>query len=100
MKPVSPTASAANEEVAAPDFYEIGHTYVSASDVTDWRFRVDMVTTHPLDGERTALGWRHFRGEWEPYAYGEDDWGVLLVSQIADATAPGTSPLAEDGGPR
>ncbi len=54
------------------DFYEPGHTY---SDPNGWKFRVDTITTHPDDGERTALGWRYWTG-WEPYAYGEDDWEV------------------------
>ncbi|WP_033307393.1 hypothetical protein RFN58_07170 [Streptomyces iakyrus] len=62
-------------EAAAPDFFQPGHTY-SAANGTAWMFRVDVVTTHPEDGERTALGWRHFDGTWEPYAYGEDDWDI------------------------
>ncbi|MEU2402764.1 hypothetical protein ABZ609_00260 [Streptomyces rubiginosohelvolus] len=58
------------------DFYEPGHTYADPDSTYDWQFRCDTVTTHPEDGERTALGWRHFRGVWEPYAYGEDDFEV------------------------
>ncbi len=65
----------------ATPFFEPGRTYAEAGDTTDWRFRCDSITTHPEDGERTALGWRHFRGEWEPYAYGEDDFEI---HQIAD----------------
>lgn len=57
------------------DFYEPGVTYFDAEFPTPpWRFRCDAITTHPVDGERTALGWRHWRDEWAPYAYGEDDW--------------------------
>ncbi|MFJ3597939.1 hypothetical protein ACIPRU_15650 [Streptomyces sp. NPDC090126] len=68
---------AARRGTARRDFYEPGHTYADPdSRAYDWRFRCDMVTTHPEDGERTALGWRHFKGVWEPYAYGEDDWDV------------------------
>jgi hypothetical protein len=56
-----------------PDFYRPGHTYTGKY---GWKFRCDVITTHPEDGERTALGWRFFNGSWEAYAYGEDDWGV------------------------
>lgn len=72
------------------DFYEPGHTYSdTAPALYDWRFRCDIVTTHPADGERTALGWRHFKGEWEPYAYGEDDWDVHgLVGLTSTTEAP------------
>ncbi|MFJ2568143.1 hypothetical protein ACIO02_35360 [Streptomyces sp. NPDC087568] len=66
---------------ATPDFFQPGQTYAEPGDTTDWRFRCDSITTHPEDGERTALGWRHFRGEWEPYAYGEDDFEI---HQVAD----------------
>ncbi|MGX1223184.1 hypothetical protein [Streptomyces ambofaciens] len=66
-------------EVTAPDFYQPGHTY-GTSGLSDWKFRVDHVTTHPADGERTALGWRHFHGVWEPYAYGEDDYDIHQLS--------------------
>lgn len=65
----------------ATPFFQVGHTYTEPDDTTDWRFRCDSITTHPNDGERTALGWRHFHGEWEPYAYGEDDFEI---HQIAD----------------
>jgi hypothetical protein len=68
------------EEPAAPDFFQPGTTYTNRENPQyDWRFRCDAVTTHPEDGERTALGWRHFRGEWEPYTYGEGDWGIHLA---------------------
>lgn len=67
---------------ATPDFFEVGRTYTEPGDTTDWRFRCDSITTHPEDGERTALGWRHFHGVWEPCAYGEDDFEI---HQIADA---------------
>ncbi|MFD3310103.1 hypothetical protein [Streptomyces sp. NPDC058694] len=75
---------------STPDFFEVGRTYTEPGDTTDWKFRVDRVTTHPEDGERTALGWRHFHGEWEPYAYGEDDFEV---HQVADA-------IGQEGGAR
>ena len=78
------------EADATPDFFQPGRTYTEPGDVTDWRFRCDSITTHPDDGERTALGWRYFRGEWEPYAYGEDDFEI---HQIADVIGS-----AEDGG--
>lgn len=79
------TEHAADEQAAyaetptadAPDFYQPGTTYSDPDPAQyDWRFRCDTVTTRPDNGERTALGWRHFRGEWEPYAYGEDDWDI------------------------
>jgi hypothetical protein len=66
---------------ATPDFFQVGHTYTEPDGSTDWKFRCDAITTHPEDGERTALGWRHFRGEWSECAYGEDDWEI---HQIAD----------------
>lgn len=60
------------------EFYLPGHVYGYAvyAPGYDWKFRADVVTTRPEDGERVALGWRFFRGEWEPIAYGEDDWAV------------------------
>lgn len=74
---VSTTAGAA----VTPDFFQPGRTYTEPDGLTDWQFRCDSITTHPENSERTALGWRHFRGAWEPYAYHEDDWGV---HQVAD----------------
>lgn len=64
------------------DFFEPGRTYTEPDGSTDWQFRCDTVTTHPATGQRTALGWRHFRGEWETCAYDEDEWEI---HQIADA---------------
>lgn len=55
------------------DFFEPGHTY---RDGHLWAFRCDAITTHPDDGERTALGWKLFNGEWNPYAYVPDDWEI------------------------
>jgi hypothetical protein len=71
------------------DFFEPGHTYAAAETGPDWKFRVDTVTTHPEDGERTALGWRYFDGEWEPYAYYEDDWDVHQHVGHRDVTERG-----------
>lgn len=68
-----------------PLFFEPGRTYTHTGDGTDWRFRVDSITTHPEDGARTALGWRHFRGVWEPYAYDEDDWELHQAVGITEA---------------
>lgn len=73
------TAAAAT---ATPDFFEVGRTYTEPGDITDWRFRCDAITTHPGTGERTALGWKHFRGEWSECSYDEDEWEI---HQIADA---------------
>jgi hypothetical protein len=75
-----------NLRMLPADFFEPGHTYTEVGDTTDWKFRCDYVTAHPEDGERTALGWRHFRGEWEPYAYGEDDWEIHRIADHIDAT--------------
>jgi hypothetical protein len=61
------------------DFYRPGHIYTNAEfPQYGWKFRCDTVTTHPEDGERTALGWRFFNGKWDAYAYGEDDWDIHL----------------------
>lgn len=80
----------------AADFYEPGKTYVSAEfPQYDWRFRCDHITAHPEDGERTALGWRYWRGHWEAYAYGECDWSIdrLRVASAAETTpAKGEEP--------
>jgi hypothetical protein len=78
-----------NLRMLPADFFEPGRTYAEPGDTTDWRFRCDSVTTHPEDGERTALGWRHFRGEWEPYAYGEDDFEIHLIVGHTDVTEAG-----------
>ena len=74
---------------AAPDFFQPGHTYADTDHGTDWKFRCDSVTTHPDNNERTALGWRFFRGEWEPYAYHEDDWDVHQHLGHTDVTEGG-----------
>lgn len=58
----------------ATPFYEVGVTYGDPD--FPWKFRCDVVTTNPRSGERTALGWRFHRGEWEPYAYDEGDWDL------------------------
>lgn len=75
-----------NLRMLAADFYEPGHTYTEPDGSTDWRFRCDTVTTHPEHGGRTALGWRHFQGEWTECAYGEDDWKVHLFGGVTDVT--------------
>lgn len=81
----------AAEADATPDFFQIGHTYADTD--PEWKFRVDTVTTHPDNGERTALGWRFFRGEWEPYAYGEDDWEIHQLVGHTDVTETPTPEL-------
>jgi hypothetical protein len=73
--------ASAQAPTATPDFFQPGRTYTEPGDTTDWRFRCDAITTHPETGERTALGWRHFHGQWSEYAYGEDDFEI---HQIAD----------------
>jgi hypothetical protein len=69
---------------AGPGFYQPGQTY---RDGDDWAFRCDSITKHPEDGELTALGWRFFKGGWEPYAYGPDDWEIYQVGLQFDAEA-------------
>ncbi|MFE4867639.1 hypothetical protein [Streptomyces sp. NPDC056682] len=71
-----------------PNFYESGRTYLGDY---GWQFRVDIITTHPEDGERTALGWRRFNDAWEPYAYGEGDWEIHLISGLEIAPEGGSS---------
>ena len=66
----------------SPDFYEVGKTYtysVTKYAHLDWAFRCDAITTHPQDGERTALGWRYWRGSWEAYAYDEGDYEIMVA---------------------
>ncbi|MFF7576819.1 hypothetical protein ACFZBE_17815 [Streptomyces sp. NPDC008061] len=71
-------------EVGMPDFYQPGHTYTSAEfPEYGWKFRCDSVTTRPDDGEQAALGWRYFKGEWEPYAYYKDDWDLAKFTGTA-----------------
>ncbi|WP_433341632.1 phiSA1p31-related protein [Streptomyces sp. CA-253872] len=60
------------------DFFRVGHTYTAKTQDGDaWEFRADVITKSPKDGRRTALGWRHFRGVWEPYEYPEHAWKIL-----------------------
>lgn len=73
-----------NLRMLPPDFYEVGRTYTDPSADYDWKFRVDAVTTHPQTGERMALGWRHFRGEWAEMAYGEDSFEIHLIAGMTD----------------
>jgi hypothetical protein len=86
--------NALGEKATAPaatatPFFQPGHTYADSKPQYDWKFRCDTVTTHPADGTRAALGWRHFRGEWEPYAYGEDDWEIHQLVDHIDVTEGG-----------
>lgn len=67
-----------------PTFFEPGRTYTHVDDGTDWRFRCDTITTHPEDGELTALGWRFFKGVWSECAYGVDDWEINLLAGLAE----------------
>jgi hypothetical protein len=80
---------ATTEAATATPFYQPGYTY---SRDGGWKFRVDTITTHPENGRRTALGWRHFRDEWEPCGYDEDDW------EIHEFDGPATVTATEAGG--
>ena len=70
-------------------FFEVDHTYVGNDSAYDWKFRVDAITTHPEDGERTALGWRFFNGAWTEITYGEGDWEIHQLAGIVDVTEAG-----------
>lgn len=72
--------ASATAPTATPQFFQPGRTYTEPGDTTDWRFRCDAITTHPADGDRTALGWRHFRGEWSECAYDEDDFEIHRIA--------------------
>lgn len=74
---------------ATPDFYQPGHvySYPRYADGYDWKFRVDTITTHPETGERIALGWRYWQGQWGEYAYGEDDWDIHNCDPAGDLIA-------------
>ncbi|MCX4703927.1 hypothetical protein [Streptomyces sp. NBC_01373] len=78
-----------NLRMLPADFFEPGHTYTESDGSTDWKFRCDAITTHPENGERTALGWRHFQGKWEPCAYFEDDFDVHQYVGHTDVTETG-----------
>lgn len=88
--------------MSAREFYRPGHVYSYPvyADGYDWKFRVDAVVAHPEDGELTALGWRFWQGQWEPYAYGEADWDVQshdpagsFVVQSVEAAELGALPM-------
>jgi hypothetical protein len=89
---IAGTGSAPSGETTQPDnFFQPDHTYGDAE--YDWKFRCDTVTTHPENSERTALGWRFFNGEWEPYAYHEDDWEIhQLVGHTDGGDTTQTAP--------
>ncbi|MEW1548358.1 hypothetical protein [Streptomyces tsukubensis] len=73
-----------------PLFFQPGRIYAHTEfPQASWRFRCDSITTHPEDGERTALGWRIFKDAWEPYAYGEDDWDPQLSIGQRDGRVAG-----------
>lgn len=84
--PIAEDVLAETYEAVDTTFFQPGHTYTHTDDGTDWKFRVDHITTHPEDGARTALGWRYFRGEWSEIAYGEDDYELHLMVGTADIT--------------
>lgn len=83
------------------DFFQPGYTYTDVDPQYDWKFRCDLVTTHPEDGERTALGWRFFNGVWNECAYGEDDWDVqqFVGAKVASKTAPALPPVPQQRQP-
>lgn len=69
--------------VTAPGFFRPGRTYRDPGQPrNDWQFRCDTITTRPDDGERVALGWRFFKGEWETYSYAEDDWEIYQAAGV------------------
>lgn len=70
----------------APDFFELGRTYSGSH---GWKFRVDAITTRPDTGERSALGWRFFNGEWTEYAYQEDDFDIIQLAGETDVADGG-----------
>ncbi|MEW2250421.1 hypothetical protein AB0907_24140 [Streptomyces sp. NPDC006975] len=74
---------------ADADFFQPGHTYAERG---GWRFRCDTITSHPADGELTALGWRFHAGRWEPIAYHRDDWETHRAAGHIDGTAQGGAP--------
>jgi hypothetical protein len=81
------------ESTLAVDFFQPGCTYVNAEHPQyGWRFRCDAITTHPEDGELTALGWRFFNGDWEPYGYGKDDWEIIRLEKSEPLPAPAAAP--------
>jgi hypothetical protein len=79
-------AGLAQEDGAAPDFFQVGRTYTGSH---GWKFRVDAITAHPEDGERTALGWRFFNGQWGECAYGEDDFEIIQLAGETDVADGG-----------
>lgn len=80
------------------DFFEPGHTYSDTDPGIDWKFRVDHITTHPENGELTALGWRHFKGEWQPIAHFADDWE--LHQHVGHTAVEKSSRTAADATPQ
>jgi hypothetical protein len=62
---------------ATPGFFQLNKTYSAENGA--WRFRVDSITTRPEDGERVALGWRYWNGQWQTDAYGEADWEIHQI---------------------
>ena len=87
--PLAETAAADDYETVGPGFFQPGHTY--ADDEHGWKFRVDTITTHPDNGELTALGWRFFNNAWEPIAYHQDDWEVHQAVGHTDVIEAGAS---------
>jgi hypothetical protein len=64
-------AGESTQPAPAPDFFQPGHTYLYHR----WRFRCDVVTTHPQSGERQALGWfSSLDGSWAPYTGTQGEW--------------------------
>lgn len=78
-----------NLRMLPADFYEPGHTYADPDPQYDWQFRCDTVTAHPGTGERTALGWRFYKGKWEPIEYGEDSWEIHQAVGYTDSAEAG-----------
>lgn len=78
-----------NLRMLPADFYEPGYvySYPRYADGHDWKFRCDAITTHPDDGARVALGWRHWHGEWTECAYDEGNWDVHNCDPAGDLIA-------------
>ena len=83
-------AGLAQEESAAPDFFQKGHTYQfrttsSSLMVTTWTFKVTSVGTPPDGGHPVAFGWRqeNDHGWWPSSADDLDGWTVIREAGVS-----------------
>ncbi|MGW1870968.1 hypothetical protein ACWCPS_36185 [Streptomyces mauvecolor] len=57
-------------------FFETDHTYVSTHRGTQYQFRCEYLTRHPVSGHHVAWGWVGHNGAWRHHSFGQSQWDL------------------------